>query len=109
MEYVLTSFKQQLNLRQFFFKGTNAARERLEFIVGVDLALARKYSIPVQDLPLLCLRFLEERTSEAQPRGVNFTEAQLAGFAAQRDADKKRSESKRRAYFKPAVKAAVQP
>jgi hypothetical protein len=105
MEYVLTNFQQQLNIRRFFFKGTNAARERLEFIVGVDLSVARKYAIPVQELPLLCLRYLEARTDDLQPRGVTFTERQLADFAAQRDADKKRSDSKRRGNFKTAAAA----
>jgi hypothetical protein len=104
VEYVLTNFQQQLNVRRFFFKGTNAARERLEFIVGVDLTSARKYGIPVQELPLLCLRFLEERTDDLQPRGVTFTEAQLADYAKQRAEEKKRSESKRRGHFKPSVK-----
>ena len=106
MEYVLTNFDQQQNLRRFFFKGTNAERERFEFIVGVDLSAARKYNIPVQDLPLLCLRHLESRTSNAQPRGENFTDAQLAGYAAQRDADKKRTDAKRRGHFKASVKTA---
>jgi len=105
LEYVLTNFQQQLNIRRFFFKGTNAARERLEFIVGVDLVSARKHGIAVQELPLLCLRFLEQRTDDLQPRGVTFTEAQMVDFAAQRDAEKKRSESKRRGHFKPSVKA----
>lgn len=108
MDYVLTNFQQHLNIRSFFFKGTNSARERLEYIVGVDLSIARKYSIPVQELPLLCLRFLEQRTDELQPRGVNFTEAQLAGFASERDAEKKRSEAKRRGQFKPSAKVAAQ-
>jgi hypothetical protein len=107
MEYVLTSFQQQLNVRRFYFKGTNEARERLEFIVGVDLSLARKHNIPVQDLPLLCLRHLEARTSDAQPRGVNFTDAQFADYAAQRDAEKKRTDSKRRGHFKSSAKVAV--
>ena len=105
MEYVLTNFQQQLNIRRFFFKGTNAARERLEFIVGVDLNSARKYGIAVQELPLLCLHFLEQRTDDLQPRGVTFTEAQLATFAAQRDADKKSAESRRRGHFKASAKA----
>ncbi|MEO5924997.1 MAG: hypothetical protein ABIR70_14345 [Bryobacteraceae bacterium] len=103
MEYVLTNFQQQLNIRRFFFKGTNAAKERLEYIVGVDLSLARKYSIPVQELPLLCVRYLETRTDELQPRGVTFTDRQLADFAAQRDADKKSSDAKRRGHGKAAV------
>ncbi len=106
MEYVLTNFQQQLNIRRFFFKGTNAAKERLEYIVGVDLSMARKYAIPVQDLPLLCLRYLETRTDDLQPRGVTFTDRQLSDFAAQRDEDKKRSDSKRRSNFKAAAKAA---
>ena len=109
MEYVLTNFEQQLNLRRFFFKGTNAARERLEFIVDVDLTLARKYSIPVQELPLLCVRFLEERSDDRQPRGAAFTEALMATYAEQRDADKKRSDSKRRGHFKPSAKVAAGP
>ena len=106
MEYVLTNFEQQLNIRRFFFRGTNAAREKLEFIIGIDLSAARKYNIPVQELPLLCVRFLEERNSEAQPRGINFTDSQLASYAAQRDADKKRSDSKRRGHFKASAKVA---
>jgi hypothetical protein len=107
LEYVLTNFQQQLNIRRFFFKGTNAAKERLEYIVGIDLTWARKYGIPVQELPLLCVRFLEQRTDDLQPRGVNFTEAQMANYASERDAEKKRSESKRRGHFKPSTKVAA--
>jgi hypothetical protein len=106
MEYVLTNFQQQRNIRRFYFQGTNAARERLEYIVGVDLSVARKYSIPVQELPLLCVRFLEERTSEAQPRGVNFSEARMASYAAQREEEKRLGDSKRRGHFKASAKAA---
>jgi hypothetical protein len=106
MEYVLTNFEQQSNIRRFYFRGTNAARERMEFIVGVDLPTARKYNIPVQELPLLCLRYLEARTSDAQPRGVNFSEAQMADYATHRDLEKKRAESKRRGHFKASTKVA---
>lgn len=106
MEYVLTRFQQQLNIRRFYFTGTNQVRERMEFIVGVDLSAARKFSIPVQDLPMLCLRHLEARVSDAQPRGITLGDGHLAAYAAERDAEKKRSESKRRGYFKSTAKAA---
>lgn len=106
MEYVLTRFQQQLNIRRFYFKGTNAERERMEFIVGVDLSSARAHNIPVQDLPLLCLRHLEARVSEAQPRGITLNDQHLSAYAAHRDAEKKRTESKRRGFFKSSAKVA---
>lgn len=107
MEYVLTNFRQLLNIRRFHFSGTTESRERLEFIVGVDLTSARKYGIAVQELPLLCRRFLEQRNDSGQPRGVNFTDAQMADYASQRDVEKKLADSKRRGHFKPTAKVTV--
>ncbi|MEO8097733.1 MAG: hypothetical protein ABI811_08520 [Acidobacteriota bacterium] len=110
MNYVLTRFDQNRDIRRFHFTGVlAAAKERLEFLVGVDLTQARKYGIPTQELPLLCRRFLEETPREEGIFSLIFAEANMADYATQRDTEKRISLAKRRAYFKPTKKTGEEP
>ena len=96
MDYVLMTFRQRNNVRQYAFQGTTVDKQRVEFIVDVDLALVLKHGIPMQEIPLLCRRLLEEKPVSEQARKVNFTQAQMQDYAARRDAAKKEAAARRR-------------
>ena len=104
MNYVLARFEQKLDIREFYFTGAVTARERQEYLVGVDLTKARKYGIPTQELPLLCKRFLEEKPSAEITRSMMFAETNMAEYATQRDAEQKQALLRRRGNFKPGKK-----
>jgi hypothetical protein len=96
MEYVLTGFKQNLNIRLFAFDGLSDDRSnRTRFTVGVDISLIRKYDISLQELPLLCRHLLEEQTTTGTGRTLTFTEAHMVGHADRRAADQQALEQRR--------------
>lgn len=103
--YVLIAFQQRENIRHFRFKGTSEDKQRLEFIVGVDLALTRTYGIAAQELPLLCRRLLEEKPVLEQSRRSMFSEARMADYARRRDEERQQGEQRRRAYVRPPTQA----
>jgi hypothetical protein len=63
MQYTLTGFTHDAGFRVFAFEGIGEDRVRLPYSVKADMALARKYGIRVQELPLLCREVLDRRTS----------------------------------------------
>jgi hypothetical protein len=100
MEYVLTGFKQDENIRLFAFDGIDGVRTRARFTVGVDISLIRKYAISLQELPLLCRHLLEGQAAAGPDRKFTFTEADMVGFADRRAAAQQAAEE-RRAHRKP--------
>jgi hypothetical protein len=94
MEYVLTGFQQDNNIRRYAFLGIAGDRTRTEFTVNVDLTLIRRYEISVQELPLLCRHLLEGQIVEPH-RNVTFTEDDMRGHANIRAADKLAAEQKK--------------
>jgi hypothetical protein len=72
--FSLIGFTQDSGFRVFAFEGVAADRSRTAFTIRADLALTRKYGIPVQDLPLLCRGILERTTEGEQPAPEFFTE-----------------------------------
>src|SRR6516162_8171425 len=99
MEYVLTSFHHESNIRKFLFDGIDADRRRTPFTVCVDLGMIRKYEISLQELPLLCRYLLEGQAVAAQIRILTFTEADMKGHADRR-ATALRAAEERRAHRK---------
>ena len=95
MEYVLTSFDHESNIRKFWFEGIDADRKRTPFMVCVDLGLIRKYEISLQELPLLCRYLLERQAADAQIRVLTFTEADMQGHADRRAATLRVDEERR--------------
>ena len=71
MEFMLTGFRQDNNVRRYTFQGIDTDRKRSEFTVGVDLSLVRKYRIPMQELPLLCRGVLQSRSLAGSRRSAN--------------------------------------
>ena len=63
MLYRLTGFTNDLGVRVFLFEDIpeDLGRGR-NYLVRADLALSRKYRIPLQELPLLCCEILQQRT-----------------------------------------------
>jgi hypothetical protein len=98
VNYILTGFRQDNNLRHFVFEGIAGDRTRLRFTVDVDLALVRKHQIAVQDLPLLCRRVLEQRPEEGPMRTFTFTETEMLLYANNRAAAKDEAASKKKPF-----------
>lgn len=65
MAFVLTGVAHERNARQFTFELAGSGKVRFRIVVIADLLLARKYEIPLQELPLLCLHLLDGRTAPA--------------------------------------------
>lgn len=74
MNFVLMGFQQSQTIRQFAFERIGDDRSRTTVIVNADLALVRKYAIPIQELPLLCRRLLETADPAALAASLTFTE-----------------------------------
>ena len=53
MDFTLTGFRQERDIRNFTFRGDNDDRTHSEFTVAADVSLLRKYGIALQELPLL--------------------------------------------------------
>jgi hypothetical protein len=81
MEYVLTGFSQDENIRLFAFDRVDGARNRKKFTVRVDVSLIHKYAISLQELPLLCRNLLDEEALDGVNRQLTFTEQDMAGCA----------------------------
>jgi hypothetical protein len=84
MEYLLESYRQTAGLRVFAFDAVSPDRSRSRFTVSVDTALLIRYTISLQELPLLCRRFLEERAILGGSRTLTFAEADMAHLSAER-------------------------
>jgi hypothetical protein len=121
MEFVLIGFRQEKNIRRYAFDAVSSSHVRTHVTVGADLSLARAYRIPLQELPLLCRRLLEDLT-EAQtavPAKVGtaksqapknsglaseklmYTEKEMLGYARDRAVAETLAEQKRRAHRVP--------
>jgi len=98
MEFVLTGFRQDNNVRRYTFQGISDDRKRSEFTVGVDLALIRKHRIPMQELPLLCRGLLQVQPLEEAAGPLMFTEKDMLGYANDRAAAQEVADQKRRAH-----------
>jgi len=84
MEYLLENYRQTAALRVFAFDGVSQDRSRSRFTVSVDTALLHRYTISLQELPLLCRRFLEDRAIAGGSHTLTFAEADMAHLFAER-------------------------
>jgi hypothetical protein len=101
MEFVLTGFSQDNNMRRYTFAGVAADRSRTVYTVDADLALVRKHRIAVQELPLLCRCLLDEVGESAVTHTLIFTEEKMLGYADRRAAAQLEAEQKRKAHRRP--------
>ena len=102
MEYVFVGFRQTDTVRHYGFQGVAEDRSRSAYTVGVDTTLLRKYSIALQDVALICRRFLEQREAADAPRAVMLTEAHLQVFVENRAAIAATT-AKRKQHHRPPV------
>jgi hypothetical protein len=103
MEYVLTGVEQSENIRSYAFAEVDRTLRRTGFTVAVDISLLRKYAIPLQELPLLCLHFLEARRAAGGDQSLVYGEDEMVQYASRR-ADMERALEQRRAHRKPPVR-----
>jgi hypothetical protein len=76
-------------------------RSRTEFTVRADMALVRRYLIPMQELPLLCRNFLARREDLGHARAVVFGEEDMRMYAANCALAKQAAASKRKPSHRP--------
>lgn len=99
MQYVLTGFSESLGFRIFAFEGVCTGRERRPYTVRADLALARRYGIRLQELPLLCRSILDRLAEDDPGRAFTYSEDDMCchavGTAARRLAENKRKNPRR--------------
>ena len=119
MQFILTGFTQETGFRVFAFEGVVVGQIRTVFTVKADLALSRRYGIPMQELPLLCRSLLDRQDEEgAQSKdegGENnsvtshaliFSEAEMRACADKRAADRATAALKKKAPRRPVVENA---
>ena len=106
MQFVLTGFSQHAGLRVFGFEGVAADQTRTKFSVSADIALSRSHGIRMQELPLLCLRFLEQHHSGDGKRDLTFAEEDMCVYASNCAAEREAAQRKRSSR-RPPVNAAT--
>lgn len=80
LQFVLTGFNQETGVRVFSFDGIGADHVRTPFTVTIDLGLAQRYGIRLQELPLLCRTLLDRNHNQAQ-KAYTYTEADMCDYA----------------------------
>jgi len=95
MQFVLTGFSHNAGLRVFGFEGVAADRTRTKFSVSADIALSRRHGIRVQELPLMCLRFLEQHDTAGEKRNLMFAEEDMCVYASNCAAAREAAQRKR--------------
>jgi hypothetical protein len=109
MEFVFTGFRQVSDIRSYTFQIIAADRSKSIVTVGADLSLVRKHRIPLQELPLLCRRLLENQTGTRKSTAtLMFTEKDMLGYVSERVAAEHVAEMKRRAHRTPVSSRAGQ-
>ena len=102
MQFVLTGFKQEMGFRVFAFARVDADRTRTEYTVKADLAMSRRYSIPMQELPLLCRNLLARREDLEDASAVTFGEEEMCQYASNCAAARQAAKDKRKPPHRPA-------
>lgn len=97
MAFALRRITNEGGLRRFTFELAGSRPPQSNVTVVADMALARKYEIPLQELPLLCLRFLESRTAGASSPAV-FSEHEMMEYASRRKEAEDLAKLRRRGF-----------
>jgi hypothetical protein len=95
MHFILKGFNQVMEYRIFEFEGIAVDSVRASFTVRIDLALARKYGIRLQELPLLCKEVLDQSGEGGANRAFTYSEAQMSTHATDLSAREAAAKSKR--------------
>lgn len=86
MQFIMTGFTQEDGFRVFAFERIGEDRVWTKYTVRANLALTRRYSIAMQDLPLMCRSLLERGELVEDHNAIVFTEAEMILHAEQRAA-----------------------
>jgi hypothetical protein len=97
MVFALTSFTDESSLRRFTFELAGSGPPRTTVVVVADMALVRRYEIPLQELPLLCVGLLQSWTTDTEGTAV-FSEKEMIEYANRRREAKDLAERKRHMY-----------
>ena len=108
MEFVFNGFSQAGNVRLYGFEGVADDRNRLQIVVGADMTLLRKYSIAIQDVPLLCRQFLEESPASELTPQMTFSEIKMRQYAKLQADAREAAAMKKRLHRAPVSKNAGQ-
>jgi len=102
MIFVLTGVAHEHNARRFTFELAGRGAARIKIVVVADMGLVRKYEIPLQELPLLCLRLIEGRQAATDNKDtVIFAEHDMIEYANRRAEAKSAIERNRLAHRTP--------
>jgi hypothetical protein len=93
--FLLTGFRNEQSTRVFTFEGVGPDRVRNPCTVTADLALIRKYSIRVQELPLLCKGLLERQETVQPHAKLILDEGEMSSHATRLADAKLASDAKR--------------
>ncbi|MDX1984628.1 MAG: hypothetical protein SFV51_30430 [Bryobacteraceae bacterium] len=93
-QFVLKGFSQETGFRIFVFECHMPDRTRTPLTVKADMALARKYNIALQELPLLCREILERYDQAGGDRTFTYTEDDMARHSTERAARAEASKRK---------------
>jgi hypothetical protein len=91
-------FSQVMGSRVFAFHGVAADRTRTLYTVRADIALAQRYGIRLQELPLLCRAVLERCSEGTENRAFSYSESDMclyANSAMEREQSTKSKKSRR--------------
>lgn len=84
--FVITGFEDHQGFRAFLFDEVTPAHKRIPRTVRVDLEMARRHGIRIQELPLICCDLLDRQTSTELVYPLCFPEQAMIDFAAQQAA-----------------------
>jgi hypothetical protein len=101
MQFSLTGFSQSANVRLYAFQGVTNEGMHREFTVGVDLNLARRYAISLQELPLMCRKLLEGQPAVGEVESLTFSEQEMLGIAERRAEAQREAEQKSKNHRRP--------
>ncbi len=98
-QYLFRGFSQTAEIRLYAFEGVGD-ESRIGYTVEVDLSLIPVYGIRIQDLPLLCREFLQNRVESSKISALIFSEHEMRThaekLAAQREEYARRKNAGRR-------------
>ena len=96
MIYAFTGFSQEGTYRVFSFELLPRSPGRGAFQVRADIADARRYRIPLQELPILCRGVLENRHETDTSHQATYSAADMLAHANARETAEENRKARRR-------------
>ena len=105
--FILKGFSQVLESRVFEFEGLMPDSVRASFTVSINMAMARRYGIRLQEMPLLCRTVLDQTSEGEQQRAFTYSEAHMSEYAGNVAAREEAAKHKRAPKQQPAPETAA--